>query len=59
MMKFSSSCTFDRQRRNEKNRTFAIGLLNKIFGRNSETKDGKVMPWIPLNQIPQLGFIEK
>ncbi|MDO5981498.1 bacillithiol system redox-active protein YtxJ [Flavivirga spongiicola] len=36
-----------------------MGLLNKIFGGTNETKEEKVIPWIPLNQIPQLDFIEK
>ncbi|WP_303317886.1 bacillithiol system redox-active protein YtxJ [Flavivirga abyssicola] len=36
-----------------------MGLLNKILGGKSEAKEEKVIPWIPLNQIPQLDFIEK
>ncbi|GAA3630393.1 bacillithiol system redox-active protein YtxJ [Flavivirga jejuensis] len=36
-----------------------MGLLNKIFGGTGETKEEKVIPWIPLNEMPQLNFIEK
>lgn len=36
-----------------------MGLLNKIFGGTSETKEEKSIPWIPLNDMPQLDFIEK
>ncbi|AUP77573.1 bacillithiol system redox-active protein YtxJ [Flavivirga eckloniae] len=36
-----------------------MGLFNKIFGGTSETKEEKVIPWIPLNELPQLDFIEK
>ncbi|GAA3611683.1 bacillithiol system redox-active protein YtxJ [Flavivirga amylovorans] len=36
-----------------------MGLLNKLFGGTNETKEEKTIPWIPLNQIPQLDFIEK
>ncbi|MDD7887338.1 bacillithiol system redox-active protein YtxJ [Flavivirga sp. 57AJ16] len=36
-----------------------MGLLNKIFGGTNETKDEKEIPWIPLNEMPQLDFIEK
>ncbi|OUR95064.1 cytosolic protein [Flavobacteriales bacterium 34_180_T64] len=35
-----------------------MGLLNKLFGGQSETKEEKVLPWIPLNAIPQLNHIE-
>lgn len=36
-----------------------MGLLNKIFGGNGEAKEKKVLPWIPLNDIAQLGHIEQ
>lgn len=36
-----------------------MGLFNKIFGENNETKEEKIVPWIPLNELPQLDFIEK
>ncbi len=36
-----------------------MGLLNKLFGSSTETKEEKSIPWIPLNEIPQLDFIEK
>ena len=36
-----------------------MGLLNKIFGGTNETKEEKELPWIPLNELPQLDFIEK
>ena len=32
-------------------------LFNKLFGGTSEPKDEKVLPWIPLNAIPQLHLI--
>ena len=35
-----------------------MGLLNKIFGGNSELKEEKVLPWIPLNKLSQLDYIE-
>lgn len=35
-----------------------MGLLNKIFGGSVEKKEEKVLPWIPLNDLPQLDFIE-
>ncbi|ULC58465.1 bacillithiol system redox-active protein YtxJ [Flaviramulus sp. BrNp1-15] len=35
-----------------------MGLLNKIFGGSAEQKEEKVLPWIPLNELPQLEFIE-
>lgn len=35
-----------------------MGLLNKIFGGSAEQKEEKVLPWIPLNELPQLDFIE-
>ena len=34
-----------------------MGLLNKIFGGNSEVKEEKVLPWIPLNATAQLNHI--
>ena len=39
-----------------------MGLLNKIFGnsRGLDTdSEEKVLPWISLNELPQLDFIEK
>ncbi len=36
-----------------------MGLLNKIFGGTSETKEEKVLPWIPLSATQQLALIEK
>ena len=36
-----------------------MGLLNKIFGGANEAKEEKVLPWIPLNELPQLDYIEK
>ena len=36
-----------------------MGLLNKIFGGTSETKEEKVLPWIPLNDVQQLALIDK
>ncbi|MDO5972040.1 bacillithiol system redox-active protein YtxJ [Flavivirga aquimarina] len=36
-----------------------MGLLNKIFGGTNETKEEKVIPWIPLNELPQLDLIDK
>ncbi|SFZ94390.1 bacillithiol system protein YtxJ [Flaviramulus basaltis] len=35
-----------------------MGLLNKIFGGSTEQKEEKVLPWIPLNELPQLDLIE-
>lgn len=35
-----------------------MGLLNKLFGGTSETKEEKVLPWIPLNDLQQLNYIE-
>lgn len=32
-----------------------MGLLNKIF--KTEKKEEKVLPWIPLNTLPQLNYI--
>ena len=34
-----------------------MGLLNKIFGGSTETKEEKVLPWIPLNDLGQLNHI--
>lgn len=36
-----------------------MGLLNKIFGGSAEPKEEKVLPWIPLNELQQLDYIEK
>lgn len=36
-----------------------MGLINKIFGGSSESKEEKVLPWIPLNDLQQLKFIEE
>jgi len=36
-----------------------MGLLNKIFGGTYKTKEEKVLPWIPLNELPQLDYIEQ
>ena len=36
-----------------------MGLLNKIFGGTSETKENKVLPWIPLDELDQLDYIGK
>lgn len=35
-----------------------MGIINKIFGGSVEPKDEKVLPWIPLNDLQQLGHIE-
>ncbi|AXT20527.1 bacillithiol system redox-active protein YtxJ [Flavobacteriaceae bacterium AU392] len=35
-----------------------MGLLNKIF-KGSEPREEKTLPWIPLNTVPQLNYIEK
>jgi len=35
-----------------------MSLLNKIFGGNNETKEEKILPWIPLNDLQQLDFIQ-
>ncbi|MCT4629954.1 MAG: bacillithiol system redox-active protein YtxJ, partial [Winogradskyella sp.] len=32
-----------------------MGLFDKIF--KTEKKEEKVLPWIPLNAIPQLNYI--
>ncbi|WP_298238105.1 bacillithiol system redox-active protein YtxJ [uncultured Algibacter sp.] len=34
-------------------------LLNKIFGGSAEPREKKVLPWIPLNDLGQLNYIEK
>ncbi len=34
-----------------------MGLFNKLFGGNSEPKEEKVLPWIPLSSIQQLKLI--
>ncbi len=36
-----------------------MGFLNKIFGASTESKEEKILPWIPLNELQQLDFIEK
>lgn len=35
-----------------------MGLLKKIFGVSTEQKEEKVLPWISLNELDQLDFIE-
>jgi bacillithiol system protein YtxJ len=35
-----------------------MGILNKLFGGSSETKEEIVLPWIPLTTVAQLGIIE-
>lgn len=35
-----------------------MGLLKKIFGGLTEQKEEKVLPWISLNKLAQLDFIE-
>lgn len=36
-----------------------MGLFNKVFGGNNEVKEEKLLPWIPLNDLQQLDFIQK
>ena len=36
-----------------------MGLLNKIFSSNKESKVEKVLPWIALNSMEQLQTIEE
>lgn len=36
-----------------------MGLLNKLFGGSTEQKEEKTLPWIPLNELQQLDFIEE
>jgi len=36
-----------------------MGLLGKIFGGNSESKEEKVLPWQALTDVSQLKEIEK
>ena len=36
-----------------------MGLLNKLFGSSTEQSEEKVLPWIPLNELQQLEFIEQ
>lgn len=36
-----------------------MGLLNKIFGGTSESKEEKTLPWIPLNELAQLNYIKE
>ena len=35
-----------------------MGLLNKIFAGSVEQKEEKVLPWIRLNELPQLAAIQ-
>ena len=37
----------------------SMSLINKLFGSSKEVKEEKVVPWIPLNELSQLDFIEK
>lgn len=34
-----------------------MGLINKLFGGNSEPKEEKILPWIALNDLSQLESI--
>lgn len=36
-----------------------MGLFDKIFGGSGEAKEEKVLPWIPLNALPQLDLIKE
>lgn len=36
-----------------------MSILKKIFGGSNEPKEEKVLPWIPLNDLEQLQFIEE
>ena len=36
-----------------------MSILNKIFGGSSKPKEEKVLPWIPLNDLKQLQFIDE
>ncbi len=36
-----------------------MGLLKKIFGGEKVEKEEKVLPWIPLNDLPQIDYIKK
>ena len=36
-----------------------MGFIDKLFGGSKEPKEEKVLPWIPLNDIQQLGHIEE
>ena len=36
-----------------------MSIINKLFGSSKEVKEEKVVPWIPLNELSQLDFIEK
>ncbi len=36
-----------------------MGILNKIFSSTKVQKEEKLLPWIPLNSVGQLNFIEK
>ena len=36
-----------------------MGIINKIFGGSNESKEKKVLPWIPLDDLQQLGHISE
>ncbi len=36
-----------------------MGFIDKLFGGSKEVKEEKILPWIPLNDMQQLNFIEK
>ena len=36
-----------------------MSFINKLFGGSAEPKEEKVLPWIPLNTIDQLNYIEE
>ncbi|MCL5129376.1 MULTISPECIES: bacillithiol system redox-active protein YtxJ [unclassified Algibacter] len=36
-----------------------MGLFSKIFGDSGESKEEKVLPWIPLNALQQLDLIKE
>lgn len=36
-----------------------MSILKKIFGGSGEPKEEKILPWIPLNDLQQLEFIEE
>lgn len=36
-----------------------MGFIDKLFGSSKEVKEEKVLPWIPLNEIQQLNYIEE
>jgi len=35
-----------------------MSFINKIFGITKEAKEEKLLPWIPLNSVDQLNYIE-